>query len=143
MTIAENNDMELYNELIEIGNLYLKGKKVSKVVVGNQIGIPQKDGTYKWIDGGPDLDPDLLAEAIRNTCRFIKDQGVKLANGVKAGNSVAVIVAAGGVITGTGGLVLLLEATFNVTELWENFKKFWENETNNTSNSTPGGSGGG
>lgn len=90
-----------------------------------------------------DLDPELLARAIQNACRFIKDQGVNLVNGVKAGNPAVVIAAAGGISLGTSGLVLLLEATFNVTELWENFKKFWDQDTNNTGNSTPSGSGGG
>ncbi len=59
-------------------------------------------------------------------------------NGVKAGDPAAVIAAAGGISLGTSGLVLLLEATFDVTEYWDAFKDLWEQDTNNTGNITPG-----
>jgi len=144
MTIAENNDRELYNELIEIGKAYLMGKKVKKGVVGTQIIVINEDGTQSIVPIPSDkLDIMLLKNAILNTCRFIKGQGVKLVNGVKAGDPVAVFLAAGGVTVGTGTLVLLLEVSFNLPELWEQFVEFWEQDTNNTGNSTSGGSGGG
>jgi hypothetical protein len=57
-------------------------------------------------------------ERVKKTFKvnFIKDRVVNLVNGVKAGDPAAVIGAAGGISLGTSGLVLLLEATFDVTE---------------------------
>jgi hypothetical protein len=57
-------------------------------------------------------------ERVKKTFKvnFIKDRVVNLVNGVKAGDPAAVIAAAGGISLGTSGLVLLLEATFDVTE---------------------------
>ena len=62
-------------------------------------------------------------------------------NAVMAGNPLAVAAAAGGMGLGVSGLLLFLEATFQLTEYYDQFEDLWENRTGN--NSTPGGSGGG
>jgi len=58
-----------------------------------------------------------------------------------AGDPLPVGVAAGEMVLGTDGLFLFLEATFQLTDYYDQFEDLWENRTGN--NSTPGGSGGG
>ncbi|NYB51591.1 MAG: hypothetical protein HVN35_03360 [Methanobacteriaceae archaeon] len=135
----ENNDIELFNELQELGKTYLAGKKLEVVRVGNQIGIPQKDGTYKFRDGGPDLDPDLWTQAFLKICRGIKKQGQNMIKGIAEGNPVEIAKASAGVIFGIGALWIFggAYAYDIIIKDWIEFNKTSNNTTNNNTNYTP------